>query len=203
MFLIVGLGNPGSEYVGTRHNVGWDVVDSLAVRLGWIGEKRQFNRLAKKKFNALTVDGLFGAEKVLLLKPTTYMNLSGQAVRQALDFYQMEPGQLMVVLDDLALPCGKIRIRPGGSHGGHNGLRDIERALGTQQYPRLRLGIDAPPPPMAGADYVLGAFTPDQAKRIEPAASRAGEAIVKWMQSGIESAMNEFNQWGEKSPAGE
>ncbi|HUB26409.1 MAG TPA: aminoacyl-tRNA hydrolase [Tepidisphaeraceae bacterium] len=203
MFLVVGLGNPGSEYVGTRHNVGWDVVDSLAAKLGWIDSKRRFNRLARDKFNALTMDGPLGSEKVLLLKPTTYMNLSGQAVRQALDFYRLEPGQLMVVLDDLALPCGKIRIRAGGSHGGHNGLRDIERALGTRQYPRLRLGIDAPPPPMAGRDYVLGAFTAEQLRQIEPAVDRAGQAIVKWMQNGIDSAMNEFNQADEKPAAGE
>jgi PTH1 family peptidyl-tRNA hydrolase len=201
MFLVVGLGNPGSEYVGTRHNVGWAVVDTLAAKLGWIGSAKEFNRQARDKFNALTMDGLAGSEKALLLKPTTYMNLSGQAVRQALDFYRMEARELMVALDDLALPCGKIRIRTAGSHGGHNGLRDIERALGTQQYPRLRLGIDSPPPPVAGRDYVLGAFTPDQRKLIEPAVERACEAIVKWMQNGIESAMNEFNQAGE-SPAG-
>jgi PTH1 family peptidyl-tRNA hydrolase len=201
MFLVVGLGNPGSEYAGTRHNVGWAVVDALAVKLGWIGSAKEFNRQARDKFNALTMDGLAGTEKVLLLKPTTYMNLSGQAVRQALDFYRMEARELMVALDDLALPCGKIRIRSGGSHGGHNGLRDIERALGTQQYPRLRLGIDSPPPPVAGRDYVLGAFTPDQRKLIEPAVERACEAIVKWMNNGIELAMNEFNQAGE-SPAG-
>src|SRR5580698_2407931 len=104
MFLVVGLGNPGSEYVGTRHNVGWAVVDALAAKLGWIGSAKEFNRQARDKFNALTMDGLAGSEKALLLKPTTYMNLSGQAVRQALDFYRMEARELMVALDDLALP---------------------------------------------------------------------------------------------------
>src|ERR1700722_5875995 len=201
MFLVVGLGNPGTEYVRTRHNVGWAAIDALAAKLGWIGAAKEYNRQARDKFNGLALDGLAGSEKVLLLKPTTYMNLSGQAVRQALDFYRMEPAQLMVVLDDMALPCGKIRIRAGGSHGGHNGLRDIERALATQQYPRLRLGIDAPPPPVPGRDYVLGAFSTEQRKLIEPAIEKAGDAIVKWMQSGIETAMNEFNQAGE-SPAG-
>lgn len=193
MFLIVGLGNPGSEFTGTRHNVGWEVLDVLAFKLGWIASPKQFHRNARDKFNAETMEGLAGSEKVLLLKPTTFMNLSGQSVRQALDFFRLEPKQLMVALDDLALPCGRVRIRAEGSHGGHNGLRDIERALATRQYPRLRLGIDSPPQPINPRDYVLCAFTREQRKLLDPAIDRAAEAIVKWMNSGIESAMNQFN----------
>src|SRR5690349_18210870 len=135
MKLIVGLGNPGSEYVGTRHNVGFDVVDRFAEKLGWI-RVGDFDRMARTKFDALTFDGVVelstaSPEKMLLLKPTTYMNLSGRSVQQAMSFYQLTPKDVMVVLDDLALPCGKLRLRGSGSSGGHNGLKDIEKMLGT------------------------------------------------------------------------
>ena len=130
---------------------------------------------------------------MLLLKPMTYMNDSGRSVQAALAFYQATPSDVMIVLDDLALPCGKLRIRPGGSDGGHNGLKDIQRALGTNQYPRLRLGIDPPPPPIAGRDYVLGRFTAPQRKLIDPAIDRATSAILTWIEKGIASAMNVFN----------
>lgn len=131
--LVVGLGNPGSEFVATRHNVGWEAVDELASRLGWIKKEDEFGRLGKNKFDGLMLDGSVsihsgGSEKLLLLKPTTFMNDSGRSVQAAMAFYQLSPVDLMVVLDDLALPCGKIRIRPGGSSGGHNGLKDIGRA---------------------------------------------------------------------------
>jgi len=197
MKLVVGLGNPGSQYAGTRHNIGWEVLDDLARRLGWIGGGEDFNRFARSKFNGLALDGTVElgntSDKLLLLKPTTYMNLSGQSVQAAAAFYQLSPADLIIVLDDLALPCGKIRLRAGGSNGGHNGLRDIERALGTSQYPRLRIGIDPAPPRVPGRDYVLGRFTQDQRNRIEPAIDRAGAAILRWMKDGIAAAMNQFN----------
>lgn len=198
MKLVVGLGNPGSQYVGTRHNVGFEVIDALAARLGWIARPEQFDQQARTKFDGLALDGsvatLSGAdEKLLLLKPTTFMNVSGKAVQAAMAFYQLAPADIMIVLDDLALPCGKIRLRPGGSSGGHNGLRDIERVLGTEQYPRLRLGIDPAPPPVRGKDYVLGRFAPEQRKLLEPAILRAAGAIVTWIDKGIESAMSQFN----------
>ena len=198
MRLVVGLGNPGSEFVGTRHNVGWEALEELALRLGWIGKKDEYNRLGRSKFDAITLDGSVsihsgGTEKVLLLKPTTYMNDSGRSVQSAMAFYQLSPAEVMVLLDDLALPSGKIRIRPGGSAGGHNGLKDIERALGTDQYPRLRIGIDAPPPRISGRDYVLGRFTDDQRRAVEPALERAASAVLTWIEKGIETAMNQFN----------
>lgn len=197
MKLVVGLGNPGSQYAGTRHNIGWEVLDHLAQRLGWIRGGDEFNRVARSKFNGLALDGtveLGGAgDKLLLLKPTTYMNQSGQSVQAAAAFYQLSPADLMVVLDDLALPCGKIRLRAGGSNGGHNGLRDIERALGTDQYPRLRIGIDPAPPRVPGRDYVLGRFTEAQRNQIDPAIERAGSAVLRWMKEGIAAAMNQFN----------
>ncbi|MGA2441721.1 MAG: aminoacyl-tRNA hydrolase [Tepidisphaeraceae bacterium] len=198
MRLVVGLGNPGSEFVGTRHNVGWEALDELALRLGWIGRKDEYNRLGRGKFDGITLDGSVsihsgGTEKLLLLKPTTYMNDSGRSVQSAMAFYQLSPAEVMVMLDDLALPGGKMRIRPGGSAGGHNGLKDIERALGTEQYPRLRIGIDAPPPRISGRDYVLGRFTDEQRRAVEPALERAAAAVLTWIENGIESAMNQFN----------
>ena len=193
MKLVVGLGNPGSQYSGTRHNVGFEAVDALAAKLGWIGQRAEFDTLAREKFNGLAMDGLAGSEKMLLLKPTTFMNVSGSAVQSAMAFYQLSPPDLMIVLDDLALPCGKIRLRAGGSSGGHNGLRDIERVLGTDQYPRLRLGIDAAPENIPGRDYVLGKISPQQRSLIDPAVIRATDAIVTWIEKGIESAMSLFN----------
>ncbi len=198
MKLVVGLGNPGREYVGTRHNVGFDVLDRLASRLGIAAGEDGFNRLARTKFNGLALDGNVqlpsgAAEKLLLLKPLTYMNLSGRSVQAAIAFYQLRPSDIMVVLDDVALPCGKIRIRAGGSDGGHNGLKDIARALGTTQYPRLRVGIDSPPQFVPQRDYVLGRFTEQQRQQIETAEERAASAILCWIENGIETAMNRFN----------
>ena len=204
MKLVVGLGNPGREYVGSRHNVGFEVVDRVAEKLGWI-RPGDFDRVAKAKFDGLMFDGAVGraggeSEKLILLKPTTYMNLSGRSVQAAMSFYQLEPADLMIVLDELALPCGTIRIRGSGSDGGHNGLRDIQRALGTMQYPRMRVGIDPPPPPVAGRDYVLGRFTAEQRKAIEPALDRAAGAIVTWVDKGISAAMNQFNAAVDEKP---
>jgi PTH1 family peptidyl-tRNA hydrolase len=198
MKLVVGLGNPGPQYLGTRHNIGFEVLDALARKMGWVLTAGEFERLARGRFDGLALDGnlvLSGGqvEKVLLLKPMTYMNLSGRSVQAAMSFYQLSPADLMVVLDDLALPAGKIRLRAGGSSGGHNGLGDIERALGTSQYPRLRLGIDAPPPRVPGRDYVLGRFTDEQRSRLDPAIDRAASAVLRWIEKGIHAAMNEFN----------
>jgi PTH1 family peptidyl-tRNA hydrolase len=198
MKLIVGLGNPGREYAATRHNVGFDLVDQLAARLGWIGKAEQFDTLARTKFHGLVMDGTIslasgGSDKLLLAKPMTYMNLSGRTVLAAMSFYQLAPADILIVLDDIALPSGKIRIRPGGSSGGHNGLKDIEQVLGTSQYPRLRIGVDAPPPRVPQKDYVLGKFTPDQRTRVDPALGRAAGAVVTWIDKGIEPAMSQFN----------
>lgn len=199
MKLIVGLGNPGRQYVATRHNIGWEVVDALAARLGWVAKPAEFDRVARSSFEGLTMNGTVslhstgGTEKLLLLKPTTYMNLSGRSVQSAMAFYQLSPPDVMVVVDELALPCGKIRIRSGGSSGGHNGLKDIERALGTGEYPRLRVGIDPPPDRVPGRDYVLGRFSEEQRQKIDPAIERATSALVTWMDKGINAAMNQFN----------
>jgi peptidyl-tRNA hydrolase, PTH1 family len=198
MRLVVGLGNPGKQFVGTRHNIGWEVLDALAVRFGWISRPEQFADQARGNFDGLVLDAAVsihsgGTEKILLLKPTTYMNLSGQSVAAAMKFYQLSPPDLMVVLDDMALPAGKLRIRKGGSSGGHNGLKDIERALGTDEYPRLRVGIDPPPANVPGRDYVLGRFSEEQRRLTDPAVKRAAAAIAAWIESGIDRAMNSYN----------
>jgi PTH1 family peptidyl-tRNA hydrolase len=198
MRLVVGLGNPGSPYVGTRHNVGWEILEALACKMGWIAKPADFDQVAKKKFDGLVLDGTVSlhsgsTEKVVLLKPTTFMNLSGRAVAAAAGFFQIPPQDLIVLLDDIALPAGKLRLRAGGSSGGHNGLKDIERALGTDQYPRQRLGVDAPPPNIPGVDYVLGKFTSEQRRLVDPAVQRAASAVLVWMEKGINAAMNEFN----------
>lgn len=196
MRLLVGLGNPGREYAGTRHNVGFDVIDRFAYRNGLTSGDGEFDRVSRTKFDGLALDGSVtvaggGSEKVLLLKPTTYMNLSGRAVQAAMSFYQLTPPDVMIVLDDVALPCGKLRIRPGGSDGGHNGLKDIARALGTQQYPRLRVGVDAPPPRVPQRDYVLGRFTETQRQQID--LDRAADALLTWIGKGLNAAMNQYN----------
>ena len=198
MKLIVGLGNPGKEYSGTRHNIGFEVLDAFAGRNGWVPTPADFNRLAREKFEGLAVDGVVqlsggGAEKVLLLEPMTFMNLSGRSVQAALAFYQLEPADLLVVLDDVALPAGKLRLRAGGSSGGHNGLKDIERALGTSQYPRLRIGVDPPPPRIPQRDWVLGKFPPEQRPLIDTAVARACDATAVWIDKGIVLAMTQFN----------
>jgi peptidyl-tRNA hydrolase, PTH1 family len=203
MRLIVGLGNPGREYAATRHNVGFEVLDRLASKIGLISKEADFDRTARANFDGLALDGpvtLAGGrqERLLLLKPMTYMNLSGRSVQAARAFYQLTDADLMIVLDDIALPCGKIRLRPAGSTGGHNGLRDIERALGASAYPRLRVGIDPPPPRVPQKDYVLGRFSEVQRKALAPAIDRATEALLTWIDKGMDAAMNRFNADEEK-----
>lgn len=197
MKLIVGLGNPGSEYVDTRHNVGFDAVERLGEKLGWF-RSGEFNRVAKNKFNGLVYEGVLNLsngrdEKLLLIKPLTFMNLSGKSVIAAMQFYQVPKDDLLVILDDLALPCGKLRLKPSGSSGGHNGLKDIEKVLGSNAYPRLRIGIDPAPANIPGRDYVLGKWTPTQKELLSPALDRACGAIVSWADYGVEKAMSLFN----------
>jgi peptidyl-tRNA hydrolase, PTH1 family len=197
MKIVVGLGNPGREYAGTRHNVGFDVVDELAVRLGWLGKPADFDRQARSRFDAMGIDGVMqtstGSEKLLLLKPQTYMNDSGRSVLGAMQFFQAKPSDLLIVLDDLALPCGQIRLRGEGSSGGHNGLRDISRVFSGDDYARLRIGIDPTPPRVPGRDYVLQRFTDEQIARLKPALARAAGCALTWADKGLLAAMNQFN----------
>lgn len=193
MKLIVGLGNPSPDYASTRHNIGFDVLDAFAAKCGWIGTEPEFNRLAKTKFDGLALDGAVDSEKVLLLKPMTYMNVSGKSVQAARAFYRLAPDEILIVLDDVALPTGRLRLRRWGTPGGHNGLKDIERMLGTQEYPRLRIGIGPRPPQVPQRDYVLGKFSPEQREKLKPVIDRACGAIATWIESGIVAAMNQYN----------
>jgi PTH1 family peptidyl-tRNA hydrolase len=185
--LVVGLGNPGPEYEGTRHNVGFDVLDRLARR--WAP-----GAPARSRFHGAIVEARLDEHHVLLLKPLTYVNRSGQSVAEAVRFYKLDPGEaLLVVVDDAALPCGAIRLRPSGSAGGHNGLGDVEEKLGTDAYARLRIGIDAPGA-VPQKDYVLGKFRPDQRTAVEPALEAAVAATDCWVREGIATTMNRFNR---------
>jgi PTH1 family peptidyl-tRNA hydrolase len=181
--LIVGLGNPGPKYAGTRHNVGFDVVDKLAGR--WqVG-------MGAEKFHGWFGVGEFGGERVGLLKPTTYMNRSGQAVLAAGQFYKLELADLMVVVDDHALPLGRIRIRQSGSSGGHNGLEDIIARLGSDDWCRLRVGIGEPVGDMK--NYVLSGYDESEKPVIEAGIVRAANAVECWVTEGPDAAMNKFN----------
>jgi PTH1 family peptidyl-tRNA hydrolase len=185
--LIVGLGNPGREYAMTRHNVGFMVIDRLAHKLGLAVEK--------KKFKALVGQGQLGREKVLLAKPQTFMNLSGEAVSSLLHWYKLETSDLLVVLDDMDLPPGKLRIRPEGGSGGHKGMESIIRELGSESFPRLRLGVGKPETPdFDGADYVLSTLAGDDLKAFEEAVDTAVGAICCIVDEGLEAAMNIYNR---------
>lgn len=183
MKLIVGLGNPGTKYRGTRHNLGFAVVDALARR--WAIET------SREKFHAFFGDGAIHGQRVILLKPTTFMNRSGQSVLAAGRFYQAEPGDLLVISDDLALPLGRIRLRSVGSAGSHNGLQDVIDRIGFSDFARLRVGIDAP----IGdpSTYVLSRFTPDEIPAVERVVETAADAAESWIEHGITLTMNRFN----------
>jgi len=186
MKLIVGLGNPGPEYQHTRHNVGFVVLDHLARR-------HAPGAVARSRFHGAMIEGEIGPERVFLLKPATFMNLSGGSVSEAVGFYKLDPAaHLLIIVDDVALPCGSIRLRPSGGAGGHNGLADIEEKLATQDYGRLRIGIDAPGP-IPQKDYVLGRFRPDQLPLVETALDEAVDAAACWAVQGMAEAMNRFN----------
>lgn len=182
--VVVGLGNPGSKYEDTRHNIGFDVIDRLALC--------QSGTKFSRKFDAEIAEIELDFQRVMLVKPMTFMNLSGKSVGQIVQFYKIALVDLIVICDDLSLPLGKLRIRAGGSAGGQNGLKDIARALGTDQYPRVRLGIgdrgivDA-------ADYVLAKFRPSERPAVDSGILSAMQAISVWVNQGIEPAMNRFN----------
>lgn len=185
-WLLVCLGNPGDQYENTRHNVGWMVADEVADRRNAPIQRLKFKALT----NILTISG----EKVLVMKPVTYMNLSGEAVRPAADFYKVPPEHILVVSDDTALAVGRLRIRKGGSAGGHNGLKNIIQQLGTDQFPRLRVGVgEKPHPDYDLADWVLGRFTGEDKKAIDASVRRAADAVECILKDGLDRAMNKFN----------
>lgn len=198
MKLIVGLGNPGPQYERTRHNVGFLVVDQLARRFV---DPATGGGIAKARFSGLLLEASVQGERVLLLKPTVFMNRSGQSIIEALQFYKLDPvTDLLVLVDDLALPVGAIRLRSEGGAGGHNGLTDIISRLGNPLFARCRIGIDSPER-IPQKDYVLGRFTSEQQEMIEPALEDATRAAAHWVANGIEDTMNRFNRRTEQ-PAG-
>ena len=185
-WLIVFLGNPGPRYEMTRHNAGFMAADAMA--------KEKNVNINKARFKALTATCDIGGESVLLMKPQTFMNLSGDAVVQAAKFYKIPPERVIVVSDEISLPIGKLRIRTKGSAGGHNGLKDIIAKLGTDAFPRIRIGVGAPPhPDYDMADWVLSSFKNQDAEDMLAAAERAAQAAQCYITQGAERAMNRFN----------
>ena len=189
MKLVVGLGNPGPEYERTRHNVGFLVVDRLARRYA-----DPATSTPRAKFSGLLVEAEIAGEKTLLLRPTLFMNRSGTSVAEAVRFYKLDPTEdLLVLVDDVALQVGMIRLRASGGDGGHNGLGDISTKLGRADWPRCRIGIDQSGR-IPQKDYVLGKFTPEQQVMIEPALEEAVAATASWVERGIKETMNRFNR---------
>ena len=185
-WLLVCLGNPGDQYENTRHNVGFMVADEL-------GERHNVP-IQRLKFRALTNTITVGDEKVLLMKPVTYMNLAGEAVHEAAAFYKIPPEHVLVISDEVSLAPGKIRVRRSGSAGGHNGLKNIIAHLGTDQFPRIRLGVGQKPhPDYDMADWVLGKFQGEDKKAVEEAVKKAADAAECLIREGVDKAMNKYN----------
>lgn len=184
-FLVVGLGNPGREYRDTRHNIGFMVIERLCAKLG--------ARLNKVQSKALIGSGILEGRKVIMAKPQTFMNLSGQSVGGLVRFYKVPMGQIIVAHDDLDLPLGMIRIRPGGGSAGQKGMASIIQQLGTQNFARLRLGIGRPPGQMDPSDYVLQRFHSSEQDVLDLVLDRAAEAVGVFMRDGLDMAMNQFN----------
>ena len=188
MYIIVGLGNPGEKYVHTRHNVGFEVIDILADRIGI--------HVDEKKHKGLCGRGVLEGQKVVLVKPQTFMNLSGESVRAVADFYKVAADEIIVVYDDISLEPGRLRVRGKGSAGGHNGIKNIIAHLGTQEFPRVKGGIGEKPKGMDLADYVLSHFGRGEWEQMEEAFKEAADAVAVMISQGTEAAMNRFN--GEK-----
>lgn len=187
MFIIVGLGNPTNEYAGTRHNVGFDVIDALA-------DKYNIT-VTERKHRAFCGKGMIAGQKVILVKPQTYMNLSGESVRSVLDFYKVDvETELIVIFDDVSLDVGQLRIRKKGSAGGHNGIKNIIQHLGTNVFCRIKVGVGEKPKDYDLADYVLGHFSKTEKEQMEEGYKKAMNAVELMLQDEIDAAMNEFNK---------
>lgn len=185
MYLIVGLGNPGEEYTRTRHNMGFEVIDKLA-------EKYNI-KVSKHKFDGLYGKGEIEGEKVVLLKPQTYMNLSGNAVGQFVSFFKVDQDEIIVIYDDIDIPTGTIKIRKQGSAGSHNGMKSVINELATEKFPRIRIGTGTTEKIYDLVDYVLEKIKEDEYKKLEESVDMAQEAIIQILQNGIDNAMNKYN----------
>ncbi len=185
MFVIVGLGNPGKDYAGTRHNIGFEVIYNIADKFSI--------RLDREKFKAIIGEGKIDGEKVMLVMPLTYMNLSGDSVKDILSFYKLTNEDIVIVYDDISLDVGKIRVRSKGSAGGHNGIKNIINKIGTENFKRVRVGVGEKPEKWDLADYVLSRFTKDEDKAIIEAIEKSTEAVEIIVKDGIDKAMNKYN----------
>ena len=185
MKAIIGLGNPGMKYAGTRHNIGFDAVTAIA-------DKYNLS-INNKKFKGVYADGHIAGEKVLLVQPQTFMNLSGECVREVADFYKLNPDEIIIICDDINLDVGRLRIRKKGSAGGHNGLKNIIAHLGTEEFPRIRVGVGEKTEGWDLADYVLARFDKDFEPVIREALANVVGAVETWISEGIDAAMNRFN----------
>ncbi|SDC55527.1 peptidyl-tRNA hydrolase [Pelagirhabdus alkalitolerans] len=185
MKCIVGLGNPGLRYAKTRHNIGFMVIDELIKRHKW--------SLQKNKFKGHLTKERVSDEQIILLKPQTYMNRSGESIKELMDFYQLEPEDVLVIYDDLDLPTGKIRLRQTGGHGGHNGIRSIIDQLQSKQFNRLRMGIDRPKESVSVVDHVLGKFPKSDKVSVDQSIQKAADACETWFEKSFQEVMNEFN----------
>ena len=185
-WLVVGLGNPGTKFEGTRHNAGFRALDAYTAKTG--------QRIDKMRFKALVGEGQFGGKRVLFVKPQTFMNLSGESVRDAAAFYKIPPERIVVIFDDISLDAGRLRIRPKGSAGGQNGVKSIIYQLGSDQFPRVKIGIGGKPHPDYDlADWVLSKFQGEEETKIQEAAARAMEAAEEIVRSGVSAAAQKFN----------
>lgn len=186
MYIIAGLGNPTAKYKGTRHNVGFEVIDRLA---------QQYHiAVDTKKFKALIGSGSIEGRKVVLVKPQTFMNLSGESIQEVMNYYKADISQLIVVYDDINLAPGQLRVRGKGSAGGHNGMKNIILCCGSQDFPRVRVGIGEKPPRMDLADYVLSHFQGEEKQAMEEGFEEAAQAVCSLMEQGLEATMNRYNQ---------
>lgn len=185
-YMIVGLGNPGAEYAHTRHNVGFRVSDLLAQRLGV--------KIDRLKFQALTRPCAYHGQQILLVQPQTYMNLSGAAVGALASYYKIPPEKILVIFDDISLPVGRIRLRQEGSAGGHNGVKSIIRSLGSEQFPRIKVGVgEKPHPDYDLADWVLSKFSAQEEKALAPAVEHAVDAALLFLEEGYQKAASAYN----------
>ena len=187
MLAIVGLGNPGEKYAHTRHNVGYDVISIIAAKLD--------TPIKKLKFQGTIGETIYKGQKLALIKPQTYMNLSGLTVQEAMSWYKLEPKDVLLLVDDIDLPFGQVRVRAKGGPGTHNGLRHIVQCTGSGDFPRVRVGMGAPPPEWDLADWVLSKFQTEEERKIAfDAYMTAADAALCWAEHGIDAAMNRFNK---------
>lgn len=186
VFVIIGLGNPGPRYANTRHNVGFDTIDLMADKYGI--------KVTKLKHKALSGDGTIEGHRVILVKPQTFMNLSGECVREIIEWYRAPLTNVIIIYDDIDIALGKVRVRPKGSSGSHNGMRSVLYHVQSEDFPRVRIGIGKPPEGWQLADYVLGRFGDDDKKIVSDSISKAAEAAAAIIKSGVEAAMNKYNK---------